>query len=122
MRKPAGQQAQIHRAGMPKALAMRRSIGLHGSVGIAAVGGADQSSDAQDTSNDQKYARACPIRSGLQIPTHSGQVFRIEAGHHSDLKPATPANDNRVGACPASRPAVFGFQLKPSKHQTRPAK
>ena len=28
----------------------------------------------------------------------------------------------RVGACPASQPAVFGFQLKPSKHQTRPAK
>jgi hypothetical protein len=26
---------------------------------------------------------------GLQIPTHSGQVFRIDAGRDSDLKPAT---------------------------------
>jgi hypothetical protein len=28
----------------------------------------------------------------LQIPTHSGQVFRIDAGRDSDLKPATIPN------------------------------
>jgi hypothetical protein len=29
---------------------------------------------------------------GVQIPTHSGQVFRIDAGRDSDLKPATIPN------------------------------
>jgi hypothetical protein len=28
----------------------------------------------------------------LQIPTHSGQVFRFNAGRDSDLKPATIPN------------------------------
>jgi hypothetical protein len=28
----------------------------------------------------------------VQIPTHSGQVFRFEAGRASDLKPATIPN------------------------------
>jgi hypothetical protein len=28
----------------------------------------------------------------LQIPTHSGQVFRRDAGRDSDLKPATIPN------------------------------
>jgi hypothetical protein len=26
---------------------------------------------------------------GLRIPTHRGQAFRFDRGHHSDLKPAT---------------------------------
>jgi hypothetical protein len=28
-------------------------------------------------------------RAGLRIPIYSGRVFRSEAGHRSDLKPAT---------------------------------
>jgi hypothetical protein len=34
----------------------------------------------------------CRKATGLQIPTHSGQVFRIDAGRDSDLKPATIPN------------------------------
>jgi hypothetical protein len=31
----------------------------------------------------------CSARSVLRIPTQSGRGFRFEAGHHSDLIPAT---------------------------------
>jgi hypothetical protein len=27
--------------------------------------------------------------SGVQIPTEAGHLFRLDAGHRSDLKPAT---------------------------------
>ena len=33
-----------------------------------------------------------PIEIGVQIPTHSSQVFRSDAGRDSDLKPATIPN------------------------------
>jgi hypothetical protein len=32
---------------------------------------------------------ACAINVELRIPIYSGRVFRREAGHRSDLKPAT---------------------------------
>jgi len=30
-----------------------------------------------------------PVQTTLRIPIYSGRVFRREAGHRSDLKPAT---------------------------------
>jgi hypothetical protein len=30
-----------------------------------------------------------PISRSLQIPTEGGHLFRLDAGHRSDLKPAT---------------------------------
>ncbi|MGC0387712.1 MULTISPECIES: hypothetical protein [Bradyrhizobium] len=29
------------------------------------------------------------VAEGMRIPIYSGRVFRLEAGHRSDLKPAT---------------------------------
>jgi len=34
----------------------------------------------------RSFSRSCD---SMRIPIQSGQVFRREAGHHSDLKPAT---------------------------------
>jgi hypothetical protein len=33
--------------------------------------------------------RAIELLREMRIPTHRGQAFRFDRGHHSDLKPAT---------------------------------
>ncbi len=34
-------------------------------------------------------AKDIGVLAGMRIPTHRGQAFRFDRGHHSDLKPAT---------------------------------
>jgi hypothetical protein len=76
-----------------KTIALTIAVSL--AVAGSAFAGTKPSADAHECMTLDKLksvikgAKITPLNIGLRIPMQSGQGFRFDVGHHSDLIPAT---------------------------------